>query len=82
MFVSVVRAEVRQAVYQSSIGSWRRFSPFLQDFLGTARGLLNELDDLGALDFDDQVNWALAYQHDDYSVASASSKPPQDRRDR
>eukprot|EP01039_Chlorochromonas_danica_P000985 gene985-1069_t len=76
------QSQVRQAVYQSSIGSWRRFSPFLQDFLTTARGLLNELDDLGALDFDDQVNWALAYQHGDYStVTSESSKPSQERRD-
>ncbi|RYH31448.1 hypothetical protein EON65_02585 [archaeon] len=59
---------MRQKLYQSSIGSWRKYSSQLEPVIKLLRKDLAKLKKEGALGFDHdmKMNWKVEYNHPDY----------------
>lgn len=63
----ILRVEVRQKLYQSSIGSWRKYRIQLEPVAAMMRNYLRHLKATGALAFNKNVNWDLKPDHKDYT---------------
>lgn len=64
------QSQVRQKLFQTSIGSWRKYAEQMLPLVAPLRPHLAHLKAIGALAFNPDVNWDLAFDHPDYPKKS------------
>ena len=56
--------QVKKKLYKSSVGSWKKYAPYIADFAKKLRGATDYLKKYGGLPFPNTVNWNLDYDFD------------------
>lgn len=49
--------QIKKKLYSNSVGTWKKYSPFLLEPLNKLRDDISNLDDYDGLSFQSSVNW-------------------------